>query len=617
MKAKYFSIAAGLLLMALSSCNDFLDKTPDTRVYLVNVEQLRQLMVDGYMSTNIAQTCELSSDNIVDNNAPPTLKTGMRYNLKAYSLSDEQLFAWDDVDKANDNDTPSGVWQGCYGAIAVCNAVLQKVAEFEEAGADANGVLSQDDKAKLSAVKGEALVSRAFHHWMLAQVFCMPYGTDEQNRNDYKGLPYVTEPETLVNPQYDRGNLADFYEKIESDLLEGLPLINNLYYEIPKYHFNKQAANAFAARFYLFERKYNLAVHFANEAFQGADPATLLNDIWRQDDFYYISDIGRYATSIERPGNWMLVSNYSTWWRCFVSSGRFACNGVAKRATIQGPGPSWEDCKYENSRTGEKFAMNPSYAGCCGSAGGADYGTYYAGNCFEQFEYSDKLAGIGYCHEIRAEFTAEETLLVRAEAYIMMGQLAEGFADLHTWDENHRNNLTQTSSYKELTDALVINFYTKAMNKYNQYKPEDPQNYNFGIAKPIHIDEVCATPKSVEITYENGKAKTTETVMEAWKVTPEKLPYLQCVQHFRRMELIHTGMRWLDIKRFGLNFYHTYRSGDDTYTEELKTLDERYAIQIPYQTIVAGFDPNDRKKVAPPVEDPVEDTSAYIVPSQD
>ena len=87
MKAKYFSIAAGLLLMALSSCNDFLDKTPDTRVYLVNVEQLRQLMVDGYMGVNIAQTGEISSDNVVDNNAPPTLKSGMRYNLKAYSLA--------------------------------------------------------------------------------------------------------------------------------------------------------------------------------------------------------------------------------------------------------------------------------------------------------------------------------------------------------------------------------------------------------------------------------------------------------------------------------------------------------------------------------------------------
>lgn len=617
MKAKYFSIAAGLLLMALSSCNDFLDKTPDTRVYLVNVEQLRQLMVDGYMGVNIAQTGEFSSDNVVDNNAPPTLKTGMRYNLKAYSLADEQLFSWEDVDKANDNDTPSGVWQGCYGAIAVCNAVLQKVAEFEAAGADANGELSEDDRAKLNAVKGEALVSRAFHHWMLAQIFCMPYGTEAQNKG-YQGLPYITEPETLVNPQYERGNLADFYEKIENDLLQGLPLINNLYYEVPKYHFNKQAANAFAARFYLFERKYNLAVEYANEAFQGADPATLLNDIWRQSDFYYISDIGRYATSIERPGNWMLISSYSTFWRCFVSSGRFACNGVAKRATIQGPGPSWEDVKYSNSRTGEKFSMNPCYNGYCGTAGGSDYGTYYAGNSFEQFEYTDKLAGIGYCHEIRAEFTAEETLLVRAEANLMMGNITEAFNDLYIYDENHRNNLNQTSAYHELTPALIDRFYKAAMNSVNAQNENDPLNYNFGIAKPIHIDEVCATPKEVKITYNNdGTISKTETVREDWKVTPDRLPYLQCVQHFRRMELVHTGMRWLDIKRFGLEIKHTVRRGDDTYTYTLKMLDPRYAIQIPYQTIVAGFDPNKRGEgsVVTPVDDKIDDTSSYIIPA--
>jgi hypothetical protein len=605
MKAKYFSIAAGLLLLALTSCNDFLDKTPDTRVYLVNVEQLRQLMVDGYMGVNIGQTGEISSDNIVDNNAPPTLPTGMRYNLKAYSLADEQLFAWEDVDKDNDNDTPSGVWSGCYGAIAVCNAVLQKVAEFEEAGEDANGALSESDKEKLSAVKGEALVSRAFHHWMLAQIFCMPYGTDSQNKS-YLGLPYITEPETKVNPHYERGTLADFYDKIENDLLQGLPLINNLYYEVPKYHFNKQAANAFAARFYLFERKYNLAVHYANEAFQGANPANLMNDIWRQDDFYYISDIGRYATSIERPGNWMLIASYSTWWRCFVSSGRFACNGVAKRATIQGPGPSWEGVRYKNSATGEEFSMNPCFAANCGSAGGSDYGAYYAGNCFEQFEYTDKLAGIGYCHEIRAEFTAEETLLVRAEANIMMGNIAEGFEDLHTWDENRRDNVQKTSSYKELSRDLIENFYTLAMNNVSEDYPY--MSYNYGIAKPIHIDEVCATPKEVEITYKkDGTISTTETVRDDWKVTPEKLPYLQCVQHYRRIELVHTGMRWLDIKRFGLSFKHRVGLRGEV---ELKTLDPRYAIQIPYQTIVAGFEPN--KRTLEPLN-PKTDNSCVIV----
>lgn len=612
MKAKYFSIVAGVALMTLSSCNDFLDKVPDTRVYLANVEQLRQLMVDGYMSTNIATTCELSSDNVVDNNAPPTLSTGMRYNLSAYDLSDVQLFAWDDVNMSNDNDTPSGIWSGCYGAIASCNAVLQRVEEFETNGADENGELSASDKEKLSAVKGEALVSRAFHHWMLAQVFCMPYGTDQQNA-EYKGLPYITKPETTVNPQYDRGNLADFYKMIEKDLLEGLPLINNLIYEVPKYHFNKQAANAFAARFYLFQRKYNLAVHFANEAFQGNDPATLLNDIWRQDDFYYISDIGRYATSIERPGNWLLVSNYSTWWRRFVSSGRFACNGVAKRGTVQGPGPSWEDCKYTNSRTGEKFSMNPSFNGYCGTAGGADYGTYYAGNCFEQFEYTDKLAGIGYCHEIRAEFTAEETLLVRAEAYIMMNELEKGFADLHTWDENRRNNLNQTSSYRELTTSLLVRFYNNAMNNYNAQNPNDPLNYNYGIAKPIHIEEVCATPKHVTLNIDEKTGELSlgaESDRADWKVDDTRMPYLQCVQHFRRLELVHTGMRWLDIKRLGLSFRHMV--GTDR-VETLKVLDERYAIQIPYQSIVAGMEVNPRTDK--PVDDKKTDDS-YIVVSQ-
>ena len=61
---------AGLGLLALSSCNDYLDKIPDTRVYLENVDQLQKLLVDGYMGNDYAAVCELSSDNIVDNTAP-------------------------------------------------------------------------------------------------------------------------------------------------------------------------------------------------------------------------------------------------------------------------------------------------------------------------------------------------------------------------------------------------------------------------------------------------------------------------------------------------------------------------------------------------------------------
>lgn len=565
MKTRYISVFVAAATLLLTSCNDFLDKVPDTRVYLTTVEQLRELLTDGYLSANYAVPCELSSDNVVDNNSPSI--DGVRYNLAAYSISDNQVYAWEDVTLENGGDTPSNLWTGCYAAIAVANAVLEKVEEFETNGTP-EGPLSATDKEKLSAVKGEALLIRAFHHWTLANVFCMPYRGPELSKN-YLGIPYTTKPETTVRPHYERGTLAETYEKIEKDLLEGLPLINDQLYEVPKYHFNKAAANAFAARFYLFKREYDKAEQYATAAFKGNDPATMMNDIWSKSSFYYISDIGRYATSIERPGVLMCFSYYSTWWRRFVQSGRYACNRDAKRATIQGPGPSWSHCQYQNSKTKETFAMHPAFNGYCGTAGGQEYGGYYAGNCFEQFEYTDKLAGIGYCHAVRAEFTAEETLLVRAEARLFLGNVDGAFDDLNIWDQARQKNASGDDRMEPLTKELIVKFY-KEMGQ-DTIRVNNP---GFGIAKEFHIDEVCPSEK--------------------YQLTAEIEPYLQCVQHYRRLETVHTGMRWFDIKRYGLEITHNVGLEGE---RKLSVLDDRCAIQIPYDVLAVTeeFTANPRK----------------------
>ena len=254
-----------------TSCNDFLDKVPDTRVYLTTVEQLRQTMVDGYTSTTIACTGELSSDNVIDNNSPSD--AGVRYNKAAYSVADDQIFAWEDVDKASDNDTPTGIWSGCYGAIAVCNAVLQKADQFLADGADEFGPLDQSEIEKLNAIRGEALVSRAYHHWLLTQFFCLPYAGPEKSKS-IQGITYITEPETTVNPQYQRNSLAECYDLIEKDLNEGRKLIDDQLYEVPKYHFNKASTNAFAARFYLFKREYDKGCRLCNRSIQGQRPGS-------------------------------------------------------------------------------------------------------------------------------------------------------------------------------------------------------------------------------------------------------------------------------------------------------------------------------------------------------
>ncbi len=562
MKLRYKILFIAVALIGLSSCKDFLDKVPDTRVYLVNLDQLEQLLVTGYTDSNYALVGELSSDNVIDNNSPSS--DGVRYHLSYYDQYDEQVYAWQDVDlNITDSDSPSGVWSGCYAAIAVANAVLEKINEFEATGMIEEEPITPADQARIDAIKGEAYMIRAYHHFILAQIFCMPYRGASISAT-LPGIPYSTVPEKVLDPKYDRGTLLETYQKIEADLQMGLKYITDEYYKVPKNHFNVASSNAFAARFYLIKREYDKVVDYATAAFKGNDPNTMLNDGWWQEDFYYISDIGRYFTSIERPSNFQLFTSYSTWWRRFLGY-RFTCNRDAKRGTVQGPGPSWKRCQYQNSKTKEKFAMMPCFNGVCGSAGGQEYGAYFAGNCFEQFEYTDKISGIGYCHEIRPEFTSEETLLMRAEANLFLGNIDAAFEDLYIWNHEHLSE-DESLNYNmvELTKEDILSFY-------GCYDDPDRNDPGYNIVMKFNIDEVCPSDK--------------------YHMSDEIEPYMQCVQHFRRIQMVHLGNRWFDIKRYGFSIQHKMGISD-VYT--LDVLDPRYAIQIPNEVIGAGLEPNPR-----------------------
>lgn len=46
--------------------------------------------------------------------------------------------------------------------------------------------------------------------------------------------------------------MKELYAKINKDIEEALPLVNDGIYKVPKYHFNKKAAYSFAARFNLY-----------------------------------------------------------------------------------------------------------------------------------------------------------------------------------------------------------------------------------------------------------------------------------------------------------------------------------------------------------------------------
>lgn len=563
MKLAYIAVAGAV---ALTSCNDFLDKMPDNRVDPQTPDQLLSMMVDGYSLANYAKLCEFSGDNIIDNNSPD--ENGVRYNLTPYDNNriDDELFAWEDAESDMDTDSPSFVWEQCYHSIAVDNHVLEKIAEFEQTGKV--NTFSQTDLDKMNAARGEALVSRAYHHFVLVNLFAQNYRGAELSK-DLVGIPYVTVPETTVHVDYARESVADVYDKIEADLLEGLKYIDDTYYEQPKYHFNKAAAFAFAARFYLFKRDYPKVDYYATQAL-GASPASMMRTYWSVNYSNEDSQIMDYVSSTSQS-NLLLMPTNSAFWRAIAAESRYALNRDAAKATIYGPGPTWSS-----------YNFHPCYNGKLYINGKEEYGMYFM-KVGELFEYTDKVAGIGYVHVVRAEFTAEETLLTRAEARIYLAAAGKPTAvadangdltteggrvytmedavdDLRIWEEARRNLPAHYEFRETLTSGLIQSWYG--------------QDRGYGIVKTLEelpINEICKS--------------------DDYPLTQDMLPYINCLLHFRRIETVFDGLRWFDIKRYGIEVTHKIGR---TRVETLTKLDPRRALQIPVEVISAGMEANDR-----------------------
>lgn len=545
------SVAA---VLGLSSCgSDFLDTPTDSRVELDTTEKLRMLLVSSYPQNNYGWPCEIMSDNIEDNNSPD--EDGLRYNLQPYNRGDEEMFRWDVCVSNTSSDSPSSIWASHYNAIAGANAVLEVLDNWEKkSGLDATQ----------RAIKGEALMIRSYCHYILAQVFCMPYGGDAYNETQL-GIPYIKKPETTVKPNYERGTLKQTYDNVRADLEVALPLIDNSIYTIPKYHFNKSAADAFAARFYLITREYDKCLEHCNAAFGGADvdPTQYVSKIFENTaNFYYIKDFGLFAQGADKSRNFMLIATYSQAWRHFVGGLRFAVIRDALNSTIHGSSPAWARFQWRSSSgKGGTFTMHPCFNGSCGSNGSSEYGSYFAGNISEQFEYTDKLAGIGYTHVTRSEFTGEEVLLTRAEAKLFLGDTQGAVDDISIWEKVRRNCPSAEGDEDAFLDLTIDNIR-------RFYVDHDP---GYGIAKTINIDQICPSNWSIS--------------------TPDEMGVLQCIQHFRRIEQLHTGMRWFDIKRLGLEFDR--KIGKDE-TDHLNVFDQRKAIQIPDEIQAAGIQANPR-----------------------
>ena len=153
MKLKYIihNFVGLAFLWMNTSCDSYLDKLPDNRANLDSEDNITDLLVSAYPTVSICMLGETSSDNIKDN--------GVNYGTLSQVV--EENYRWESSTQKS-IDSPTHLWEGYYEAIAVANQALEAIEKSDNAG-------------ELNAQRGEALLCRAYSHFMLVNVFSQAY----------------------------------------------------------------------------------------------------------------------------------------------------------------------------------------------------------------------------------------------------------------------------------------------------------------------------------------------------------------------------------------------------------------------------------------------------------
>ena len=529
MKKIFYTLV--LATLVLTGCDKFLDKMPDNRAEIDTPEKIRALLVSAYPSTDYMLVTEFMSDNVDDygKNNPNT------------DRFIDQVFAWDDVTES-DNEDPESVWGSCYGAVACANEALKAIDLLTE----------QDPTLDLRAERAEALLCRAYGHFILVNVFCMAYNSVTSAKD--AGIPYITTPETTLKPAYERGNVADVYEKIGKDLEAALPDVSDRYYTVPKYHFNPKAAYAFAARFYLYYGKFDKSVEYATKCL-GTEPAAMLRDWEFQSTMTqkYTAIVAHYIDA-SLNCNLLLMTAYSKMGLAFgpyyVYSRYAHGNYLAEMETGEAIPNLWNGSnetywmgmkEYEATNLDKTMFWKLPYL----------------------FEYTDPVARIGYYRTVYPAFTADQVLLERAEANVLQGKYDEALDDVNVWIRN-----IASADPEHLPRTLDLDRVNTWFNN-----------------QPYHVWDSSSVKKHLNPKFATFQEGSTQENM------------IQCVLALKRVETLGQGLRWFDVKRYGIQLDRRIINADGRPYRNTGTLvpfDKRSAVQIPKKVRDAGITPNPR-----------------------
>lgn len=553
MKIKNIIYKGSLMLASvaiLASCSDQLDTLPDNRTTLDTPKKIAGLLVTAYPDRTPTLFNEWMSDNT----------DYMGAQNSQGNRGGDQYFFWQEQTEGG-NDSPEQVWMLYYEGIYKANEAL---AAIEDQGGPKNDILRNS--------KGEALLIRAYDHFILANEFCRPYNGKTSTKD--AGLYYATgiADFSAAAEQSNRGTVADVYAKIAADIEAGIPLLNDTY-EVPKYHFNKQAAYAFATRFYLYYEKWEKAKEYADKLL-GSNPAASLRDyralqampLSKSDQAVKIAEA---YCSASADCNLLVQTSISSAGMAlapWLSSKRYTLTNYLSETELFQSNNIWGT---SSNLIWKPFTVN---------SGESNFALLM--KLPREFEIRNTTTGFGYLRTLNVDFTMDEALLNRAEAEIMLSQNDAACADMTIWMKNFFNtNVTLTPTSVQTYFKTVPYAYADAAKMVPSFKKH--------ISPRFTIDAEGSVQESL----------------------------LQCLLNFRRIETVHQGMRWMDIRRYNIEIPRRLIGVNGRPSKNLDWLekdDPRQVVQIPQSIREAGVAGNPTKALVAGAK--LVDLSQYKLP---
>lgn len=491
-------------LMSLSMGCQHLDLSPDAahNIEINSEDKIAELLTAAYPDASYFAFLEARTDNV-----------GERPHGTHYRL-DEAMYYWEDYDQ-EDLDTPLSYWRACYKGIAQVNKALELLKTYPKTD-------------RVRALYGEAFMLRAYLHFMLVTIWCEPYRGEA---TDAPGIPYLKTPEKHALVDYERGTVAEVYRQIEEDLRLGISLVDDRYYRVPRFHFTKRAAYAFASRFYLHKGDWQAVVDYSDYVL-GYNPSQHLR-AWKRGDLGQTLDKASLYQSYlaaDSRCNLLLTTTESRLARELPHK-RFAPTHRVLKDVFSSHGiEGYEAYKTINLLSNYYFLTSPEPV----------KDGYYIAKFDERAMLLDNTSlrprGLYVTNVL---LTSDEAMLNRMEALAMLGE------------------------YDRSIEDLIV--YLRA--KYDVELPHDKEQ----ILSTTGADYTRYTPY--------------------YGLTMRQLAMVKIVLGLRRMEFYEEGLRWLDIKRF---YLPVTREGKNALYRPLEKEDPRKLLQIPAEAIKRGLTPNPR-----------------------